>query len=224
MVEQLQRNIQVIQGQIQVAGQQSVQLIAVTKTVSANMMRQMYQYGQKRFGENRVNVLLDKQAALADIASDCEWHFIGRLQTRQVKEVVHHVDYIHSLDRLKLAEEIQKRATQAVKCFVQVNVSGEQSKAGFSPAELVNVITQLAQYDRIQVVGLMTMEPFDAPEEELHQYFKLLHELQQVIKQLQLPHAPCKELSMGMSQDYQIAIQEGATYVRIGTALFDGIE
>lgn len=224
MVEQLQRNIQVIQGQIQVAGQQSVQLIAVTKTVSANMMRQMYQYGQKRFGENRVNVLLDKQAALADIAGDCEWHFIGRLQTRQVKEIVHHVDYIHSLDRLKLAEEIQKRATQAVKCFVQVNVSGEQSKTGFSPAELVNVITQLAQYDRIQVVGLMTMAPFDAPEEELRQYFKLLHELQQVIKQLQLPHAPCKELSMGMSQDYQIAIQEGATYVRIGTALFDGIE
>lgn len=226
--ELIHQNSQTIQQQITNAlpdgrSTSDIKLVAVTKTVSPNIMRLLYQNGIHHFGENRSNVLIEKQAALADINHELVWHFIGRLQSRQVKTVINQIDYLHSLDRLSLAKEIQKRAATTVKCFVQVNISGEESKAGFSPDELSEVIQALAQYDKIQIVGLMTMAPYDASEADLKQQFQTLKSLQLNIMNQQLPHAPCTENSMGMSRDFPIALQAGASFVRIGSAFFEGL-
>ena len=225
----LQTNQATIMRQIEEAAEaasrstEEIKLVAVTKTVSAEIMNKLFELGIRNFGENRSDVLLDKQAALSHLNDQIEWHFIGRLQSRQVKAIIHSVDYLHSLDRLSLAREIQKRAQQTVKCFVQVNVSGEESKAGFEPEQLKETLEALAAYDKIQIVGLMTMAPYDASEEELHRYFSKLKQLQVEMASLALAYAPCTEVSMGMSQDFPIAIAEGARIVRIGSAFFEGL-
>ncbi|UUX34137.1 YggS family pyridoxal phosphate-dependent enzyme [Fundicoccus culcitae] len=198
-------------------------LLAVTKSVDASTIKALAELGVIAFGENRSDALLEKQAALSSLEKTIEWHFIGRLQTRQVRTIINQIDYLHSLDRLSLAKEIQKRADHEIKCFVQVNVSGEESKAGFKPEELIDQIHVLSQFDKIKIVGLMTMAPYEATDDALHQIFKTLKELQMTISQQNLAYAPCHELSMGMSHDYPIALSEGATIVRIGTALFEGI-
>ncbi|MCW6677473.1 YggS family pyridoxal phosphate-dependent enzyme [Aerococcaceae bacterium NML180378] len=221
-IEQLTQNIAVIQQRIDAQqAEQSVHLIAVTKTVSPEWMRHLYQQGIQCFAENRTQMLIEKQEALKDNCPQIEWHFIGRLQTRQVKDVINHIDYLHSLDRLNLAKEIDKRAQKEVRCFVQVNVSGEPTKAGIRPDNLLEMLEALAQYPKICVVGLMTMAPFEAPEAEIRQQFQQLKQLQQMVANYHLKHAPCTELSMGMSQDYPIAIQEGATFIRVGSAFFE---
>ncbi len=200
-----------------------IKVVAVTKTVSPAIMTELFNLGVRNFGENRSDVLLEKQSALSGLSDQIEWHFIGRLQSRQVKTIINTIDYLHSLDRLSLAKEIQKRAEQTVRCFVQVNVSGEASKAGFEPEELEATLIALAAYDKIQVVGLMTMAPYDATETELQAYFSKLKNLQMVMTNLSLAHAPCTEVSMGMSQDFPVAIAEGASIVRIGSAFFEGL-
>lgn len=129
------------------------------------------------------------------------------------------MDYIHSLDRMSLAKEIEKRAKKSIKCFIQVNVSGEDSKQGLSREEVIPFVKALSDFKQIEVVGLMTMAPLTNDETVLRNCFRNLKLLQQEVVSLQLSHAPCIELSMGMSNDYQIAIEEGATMVRIGTAL-----
>ena len=141
------------------------------------------------------------------------------MQTRKVKQVIHEIDYLHSLDRMSLAQEIEKRADRVLHCFVQVNVSGEQSKHGLSKEEVIPFIKSLAEMSKIKVVGLMTMAPNTDDEQVIRNVFRNLKNLQQEVVALQLPYAPCTELSMGMSNDYEIAIEEGATFVRIGTAL-----
>lgn len=196
------------------------QLIAVSKTVGADQIQALYDLGQGHFGENRYPALLEKQAALAQTAPDIVWHFIGRVQTRQVKEFINQIDYLHALDRFDLAKEIQKRADHPIKCFLQVNVSGEESKTGYEPERVFAAIEQLAPYDKIEIVGLMTMAPADALEGELHFFFKTLKHLQLLVQEAGYPHAPCTELSMGMSQDYTIATEEGASFLRVGSALF----
>ncbi len=146
-------------------------------------------------------------------------HFIGSLQTRKVKEVIDDIDYLHALDRLKLAKEIEKRANHKVKCFVQVNVSGEESKHGMSPEEVIPFIKEMENFEHIEIVGLMTMAPLTEDKEKLRQYFKQLRLLKDKVQSLNLSYAPCTELSMGMSNDFNEAIIEGASYVRIGTKL-----
>ena len=141
------------------------------------------------------------------------------MQTRKVKQVIDQIDYLHSLDRLSLAEEIEKRATKRVKCFLQVNVSVEESKPGLTKEQALGFVKQLEQFSKIEVVGLMTMAPFTEDETMIRQVFKQLKQLQQEVSQLNIPNVPCTELSMGMSNDYEIAVEEGATFVRIGTAL-----
>lgn len=141
------------------------------------------------------------------------------MQTRKVKQVIDKIDYLHSLDRISLADEIEKRATRIVNCFVQVNVSGEESKHGLQPEEVIPFIEQLSQYSRIRVVGLMTMAPNTEDLEVVRNVFKNLKKLQLEVEKNGYVHAPCHDLSMGMSNDYEIAVEEGATYVRIGTAL-----
>src|SRR5690606_981742 len=172
--------------------------------------------GIEHLGENRDDGLTSKWEVLGDRPI---WHFIGTLQSRKVRNIIDKVTYIHSLDRLSLAKEIQKRAKKRIKCFVQVNVSGEDSKHGIAPENVISFIRQLKSFTNIQIVGLMTMAPNTKEETILRDCFRRLKELQEEVKGLNLEYAPCNELSMGMSNDYMIAIEEGATFIRIGTAL-----
>lgn len=200
--------------------EEEVTLVGVTKSVNSEKMKELYQLGLTVFAENRVDVLLKKQEELKDYPG-IEWHFIGHLQRRKVKEVINRIDYFHALESLSLAGEIQKRATDVIRCFVEVNVSGEASKLGIRPEEVHTFIQELATYDKIEVVGLMTMAPYESTKEAQRLYFSKLKQLQKEIQSLNITYAPCAELSMGMSNDYQIAIEVGATYVRVGSALFE---
>lgn len=196
-----------------------VQVIAVTKSVSSEQATSAIEEGYLHLAENRPEGLELKQKELSD--HQVIWHFIGNLQTRKVKKIINNIDYLHALDRLSLAEEIEKRANKMVSCFVQVNVTGEETKSGISPNQLDDFIKDLSQYSKIKIVGLMTMAPLDANETVIRSAFAQLRELQESIKRKALPYAPCTELSMGMSKDYTIAVEEGATFVRIGTSFFE---
>lgn len=198
------------------AVKRGIQVIAVTKQVGVERTKEAIEAGIRHLGENRPEGLAQKLEA---IDNDVSWHYIGNLQTRKVKDVINEIDYLHSLDRLSLAKEIQKRANSQVKCFVQVNVSGEESKSGISPGETIDFIESLKLYDKIQVVGLMTMAPNTTDEFAIREAFKGLKILQLQVSEKNWTHAPCTECSMGMSNDYLIAAEEGASFVRIGTAL-----
>ncbi|MCG6795137.1 YggS family pyridoxal phosphate-dependent enzyme [Geobacillus sp. YHL] len=193
-----------------------VRIVAVTKYVDAERAMEVLDAGIADLGENRSDQLIEKHARIGNQAT---WHFIGTLQSRKVKDIIDKVDYIHSLDRLSLAKEIEKRAVRPVKCFVQVNVSGEVTKHGLAPEETIPFIEQLRAFSRIEVVGLMTMAPHTDDEAVLRACFRQLRMLKERVQALGMAHAPCTELSMGMSNDYTIAIEEGATFVRIGSAL-----
>ncbi|MFY0517040.1 YggS family pyridoxal phosphate-dependent enzyme [Lysinibacillus sp. UGB7] len=194
----------------------NVQIIAVTKEVSVVRTQEAIEAGLMHVGENRPEGLKLKIEA---IQADVHWHYIGSLQTRKVKQIINDIDYLHSLDRLSLAEEIEKRANKPVKCFVQVNVSGEESKHGLTAEETITFIESLQDFTKIQVVGLMTMAPNTEDETMIRSVFKQLKQCQQQIAERGFAHAPCTELSMGMSNDFEIAVEEGATFVRVGTAL-----
>lgn len=193
-----------------------INIIAVTKYVSINRAKEACDSGIFHLGENYEEGILNKHQ---ELNNKVNWHFIGSLQTRKVKNIIDIVDYIHSLDRLSLAKEINKRASKEVKCFIQVNVSGEASKHGISPDELVSFIKMLEEFSFIKIVGLMTMAPFTDDKAVIRACFRKLKELQNNVQALSLPFAPCQELSMGMSNDFEIAVEEGATFLRIGTSL-----
>ena len=215
-------NLTKIEEQIRVAQKQAqregnpVHIIAVTKEVSVERTQEAIDAGLTHLGENRPEGLNNKIKAIEE---SVHWHYIGSLQTRKVKQVINQITYLHSLDRLSLAEEIEKRATAPVKCFVQVNVSGEDSKHGLHAEEALPFIESLKDFTKIQVVGLMTMAPNTEDESVIRSVFKQLKQCQQQIADQGLAYAPCTELSMGMSNDFQIAVEEGATFVRVGTAL-----
>lgn len=198
--------------------QDQVNVIAVTKYVDVATTEALVKTGIQHIGENRVDKFLEKYQALKDY--DLTWHLIGSLQRRKVKDVINLVDYFHALDSVKLAQEIQKRAEHPIKCFLQVNISGEESKHGFAPDELDDVLAEIAQLDKIEIVGLMTMAPFEASQEELQDIFSKTHQLQKQLEKKQLKNMPFSELSMGMSRDFAVAVANGATYVRIGTSFF----
>lgn len=198
--------------------QDQVNVIAVTKYVDIATTEALVKTGIQHIGENRVDKFLEKYQALKEY--ELTWHLIGSLQRRKVKDVINFVDYFHALDSVKLAQEIQKRAEHPIKCFLQVNISGEESKHGFAPDELDDVLAEIAQLDKIEIVGLMTMAPFEASQEELQDIFSKTHQLQKQLEKKQLKNMPFSELSMGMSRDFEVAIANGATYVRIGTSFF----
>ena len=198
--------------------QDQVNVIAVTKYVDVATTEALVKTGIQHIGENRVDKFLEKYQALKEY--DLTWHLIGSLQRRKVKDVINLVDYFHALDSVKLAQEIQKRAEHPIKCFLQVNISGEESKHGFAPDELDDVLAEIAQLDKIEIVGLMTMAPFEASQEELQDIFSKTHQLPKQLEKKQLKNMPFSELSMGMSRDFEVAIANGATYVRIGTSFF----
>lgn len=191
-------------------------LIAVTKSVGVDVANALYAEGIRDFGENRPDSLLEKVNGMPE---DAKFHFIGTLQTRKVRQIIDHVAAIHSLDRLSLAAEIDKRASETIDCFVQVNTSGEDSKHGLEIEEVMPFIENCKQYPQIRIIGLMTMAPFTEEESVLRETFGRLRRLRDEVTAKGFEHAPCTELSMGMSNDYPIAIEEGASFVRIGTVL-----
>lgn len=195
---------------------EDVTIVAVTKYVSTDRAKEAVEAGIGHLGENRVEGIIEKHEV---IGSRAKWHFIGSLQTRKVKSMIEYADYIHSLDRESLAKEINQRAAKPVQCFVQVNVSGEESKHGMVPGEVIPFIQSLHRYENVQIGGLMTMAPLTDDRDVLRACFRQLASLRDEVQALNLPFAPCSELSMGMSNDYDIAIEEGATMIRIGTAL-----
>ena len=193
---------------------QEVCPIIVTKNRTNEEIQEVYSLGFRHFAENRVEKLLERQSAFPQ--EDIVWHLIGPLQKRKVKQIVNQIDYFHAIDRLTIMEEIEKRLDSPLKCFLEVNVSGEESKHGFTISEVFEAYEVAKQYPNIEIIGLMTMAPFEANDEAIRYYFR---ELKEVSKKLQ--STSMLKLSMGMSQDYPIAIEEGAHYIRIGTAWFE---
>lgn len=219
-----QKNKDLVFEQVAQAAQQanrskeSVNVIAVTKYVDSGVAARLIDTGIEHIGENRVDMFLDKYEALKD--RKLTWHLIGSLQRRKVKNVINFVDYFHALDSVKLASEIQKRAEHTIKCFLQVNISEEESKHGFKVSEIDEALATISEFDKVEIVGLMTMAPKEAFESEIEEIFGKANQLRQELQARQLPHMPFTELSMGMSGDYKIAIRNGATFVRIGTSFF----
>lgn len=198
--------------------QESVKVIAVTKYVDSGVAARLIDTGIEHIGENRVDMFLDKYEALKD--KNLTWHLIGTLQRRKVKNVINYVDYFHALDSVKLAAEIQKRAEHPIKCFLQINISEEESKHGFKVSEVDEALEQISDFDKVEIVGLMTMAPKNASESEIDDIFGKADQLRQDLQERHLPHMPFTELSMGMSGDFPIAIRNGATFVRIGSSFF----
>ena len=198
-----------------------ITLVAVTKTVTAKEAQEVMETGVKTLGENRVQSLLDKYQVLKD---EPEWHLIGHLQTNKVKYIADKVSLIHSVDSLKLAEEISRKFGENQKCadiLLQVNVSGEESKFGVTPDECLKLAESVSLLQNVKVKGLMTMAPLTATPDECRKYFYELNKISQRLREARLPNIDMKHLSMGMSGDYREAIMEGATLVRVGSALFN---
>lgn len=194
----------------------SVQLVAVTKTVGIETVQAAFSLGMADFGENRVQDAVEKVTALPE----ANWHFIGHLQSNKVKDVLPSFKLIHSLDRRSLAVALQKWAEKMnleVSVLIQVNVSGEKSKFGLAPEELPEYLKYLCTLDRIKPCGLMTMAPYVDHAEQVRPFFRHLRQLRDLHSE-DLPGL--RELSMGMTNDYQVAVEEGATIVRIGSAIF----
>lgn len=198
---------------------QNVRIIAVTKYVSLATTGQVLQQGLTDIGENRWQDAAAKWEAFGDQGT---WHFIGHLQTNKVKDVVGRFAYIHSLDRLSLAKEIEKKAASLgieVPCFLQLNISGEESKYGMQPEELLGFVKEIRGYRHIRIAGLMTMAPYEAEPEQTRPVFRGLREWRDRLNQEALLDYEVPHLSMGMSNDFEVAVEEGATWVRLGSIL-----
>lgn len=199
-----------------------VRLLLATKTVSPENIKIAIQAGQTLIGENKVQEVKEKFEGLKDIAH--EKHFIGHLQTNKIKDVLKYgVTCIESLDRIDLAEKLHQRLlaeNKSMDVFIQVNTSAEESKFGVAPEQAIALIQQVAQFETIRIKGLMTIGLFSAEAEKVRPCFKLLKSVQQQATALNLANVDMRELSMGMSGDLEIAIAEGATIVRVGTAIF----
>lgn len=195
-----------------------VAIIAATKYVSSVEIRQLFSAGQLDCGENRAQDLLTKQSDLQDLP--IRWHFIGHLQTNKVPAIINRIVALHSLDSLKLAKSIQQHRLGTLPCYVEVLTSDEEGKTGVLPEETVKFVESLAQYDTIEVVGLMTVAPNTNDPLLLRKAFETVRQLRDQIASKHYKHAPCTFLSMGMSSDYELAIACGATHLRLGSILF----
>ena len=197
-----------------------VTLIAVSKTKPVEVLQEAYDLGVRVFGENKVQELTQKYEALP---KDIQWHMIGHLQTNKVKYIVDKVAMIHSVDSLKLAETIEKEAERKnciVKILVEVNVAGEESKYGLKMEEVLPFVEKISTFKHIRVCGLMTIAPFVEISEENRTIFKNLHKLSVDINNKNIDNVNVSILSMGMTNDYEVAIEEGADMVRVGTGIF----
>ncbi len=202
-----------------------VRIVAVSKTKPVCMLRTAYAAGQRIFGENKVQEILNKYP---EMPSDVEWHMIGHLQTNKVKLLIPHVSMIHSIDSVKLLNTVQKEAAkiqQVVSCLIQIHIATEETKFGFALDEAIELFEKLVpqDYPNIRFSGLMGMASFVQDEHEVLSEFKSLKNLFDKIKMTSMSgHSDFKEISMGMSGDYPLAVKEGSTLIRVGTLLFGG--
>lgn len=197
-----------------------VTLVAVSKTKPVEMLKEAYNAGQRIFGENKVQEIMDKYDAMP---KDVQWHMIGHLQRNKVKYIVDKVAMIHSVDSLRLAQMIQQEAEKknvVVPVLIEVNVAEEESKFGFSVEEVLPALEEMSTYSNLHVQGLMTIAPFVENGEDNREIFRKLKKLSVDIEKKNINNITMSVLSMGMSGDYQVAVQEGATMVRVGTGIF----
>ena len=220
--DQLQEVEKRIQAACDRAGRkrEEVTLIAVSKTKPVETLQEAYDLGVRIFGENKVQELTAKYEALP---KDIHWHMIGHLQSNKVKYIIDKVAMIHSVDSLRLAETIEKEAAKKDICMpilIEVNVAEEESKFGLKVEEVLPLIEEISSYSHIQVKGLMTIAPFVANPEENRDVFRKLKKLSVDIAAKNINNINMSVLSMGMTNDYQVAVEEGSTMVRVGTGIF----
>lgn len=199
---------------------EDILLLAVTKTQSIEQMKEAMEEGFFHFGENRVQELMEKYEAFPE---KIQWHLIGHLQTNKVKYIIDKVDMIQAVDSLRLAEEIEKRAVLAnkkVDILIEINIAKESSKFGLLAEELENFLLTVSKMEHLCIKGLMTVAPFVENAEENRKYFQEMRELLVDMNGKKIHNVCMEELSMGMTNDYMVAIEEGATIVRVGTAIF----
>lgn len=224
---ELQANIARVQERITAACNRSgrrpedVKLVAVSKTVSPDRIRQAYEAGLRDFGENRVQEASEKRPALSDLTMT--WHLIGHLQTNKARPARELFHWIHSVDSLRLAAKLDKAALcsgDRLQIMLEVNLGDESTKFGARESEVIELAGQVCQFETLELRGLMTVPPFFDDPERVRPIFRRLRELAEKIESTHTPYVSLKDLSMGMSHDFEVAIEEGATIVRVGTAIF----
>lgn len=200
---------------------QEITLVSITKFQDIGALEEVYQNGLSIFGENRVQELLTKVEPLKNLG--IKWHLIGHLQTNKVRQIIDYIEMVHSLDRLALAEELEKRASQKnrnLDVLLQVNIADEAQKHGMKKAEVFSFVEEMKRFSHLRVKGLMLIAPNYEDKETLRPIFKEMYQLFNELKQRNDAHIEMTYLSMGMSGDYEIAIEEGSNMVRIGSAIF----
>lgn len=227
MPNNIQNNLEIVQKKIKNAAlrvnrdPRTIRLIAVTKTVSVDHVHEAIAAGITLFGENYIQEARSKIESIG--RDDISWHFIGHLQSNKAKYAARLFDMIHSVDSVNLARELDKRAkkeNRVLPILIQVNIAQVAAKYGTNPAKLIALIRNIAPFENISVRGLMTMPPYFNEPEKVRPYFRELKKLQSRLKEEGIPNIRMEELSMGMTGDFEAAVEEGATMVRIGTALF----
>lgn len=199
---------------------QEIKLVAVTKTATLEQIKEAINGGVKIIGENKVQEAKGKYQILT---TEVKWHLIGHLQTNKVKYAVEIFDLIHSVDSIKLAKEIDKRSVQfkkTIDVLIEVNISGEETKYGYNPEKVEAFLKEISEFSGIRVRGLMTIAPISKNKEEVRPYFRKLRELSEKIRDKNIKNIKMDYLSMGMTDDFEIAIEEGANMVRIGRGIF----
>ncbi len=209
------------------AGRQpeGVKLVAISKTFPAECIRKAYEAGLREFGENKVQEARSKQPGLADLA--IIWHLVGHLQTNKVRVARELFHWVHSVDSLRLAQKLDQSAAAGgarLPVLIEVNLGGEESKSGLRAEDVLPLAEEVSRLETLELRGLMTLPPFLENPEEVRPYFRRLRELAREVDSRRLPGVSMQELSMGMSHDFEVAIEEGATIVRVGTAIFGGRE
>jgi hypothetical protein len=227
MPESIQSRLERVQGRIKEAAvscgrdPKSVKLVAASKTVPVDLIRAGIKAGITIIGENYVQEAKEKIEAIGE--ENVSWHFIGHLQSNKAKYAVKLFDLIHSVDSIKLAGEIDRRARAIDKLqpiLIQVNISGEETKSGIDAEQALELVREISTLENLAVRGLMTMPPYFNAPDKVRPYFRALRSMQELIHKEVIPRADMTELSMGMTGDFEAAIEEGATLVRIGTAIF----
>lgn len=226
----IEENIARVQEKLERAAQkagrrpQDIVLMAVTKTFPPERIREAYAAGLRLFGENRVQEFAGKAEALRDV-KDTEWHLIGHLQTNKVAKAAELFGAVDSVDSLRLAEKLNAAAekmTKNLRVLIEINVGGEAAKSGLAAdsSEMDDILTTAPKWKQLQIMGLMTVPPFAEDPEDTRRYFRQLRELRDRIAARKLPGISMETLSMGMSHDFEVAIEEGSTCVRVGSAIF----
>lgn len=217
-------NYQKIMGNIQKAcsrvGREpsEVQIMGVAKSQPSEKIEEAFNCGIRLIGENKTQEAEVHQTELSSL--DIDWHFIGKLQKNKINRILKGFDFIQSVDGVKSLEHIHKRVSERIDVFIEINIGDEKNKSGFTVDGLKKALNYIAMLDRVRITGLMTLPPFCDDPEDVRPYFRKVRELKDEINGLNLSNFDIKHLSMGMTGDYEVAVEEGATIVRIGTALF----